>query len=123
MLFQNLAFILSSILLFLLKRMLLVSLKMTFIENEAVLLSLTLREQARAFAVTIKCITFAFFSIRVFFHNHLRTTGLQGKGEGISLTPHYYFHSLHRHLDISWAITADSSPLHIDSSQTQTGSL
>ena len=24
----------------------------------------------------------------VFFHDHSRTTGLQGKGEGISLTPY-----------------------------------
>ena len=36
-----------------------------------------------------------------FFHKHSRITGLQGKGEGISLTPHYHFHPLHRHLDIS----------------------
>ena len=38
-----------------------------------------------------------------------------GKGEGISLTPLYHFHPLHRHLDISRAITADSSILHIAS--------
>ena len=31
------------------------------------------------------------------------------KGEGISLTPHYHFHPLHKQLDISWAITAESS--------------
>ena len=31
----------------------------------------------------------------------------------ISLTPLYHFHPLHRHLDISWAITAESSPLNI----------
>ena len=53
------------------------------------------------------------FSIWVFSHNHSRITGLQGKEEGISLTPHYHFHLLHRHLDISRAITAKSSPLHI----------
>ena len=47
-----------------------------------------------------------FFSIWVFFHEHSRFTGQQGKGEGISLTPLYHFHPLHRHLDISWAITA-----------------
>ena len=64
-----------------------------------------------------------FFSIWVFYHDHSRITGLQGKGEGISLTPHYHFHLLHRHLDISWAITPESSPLHIPSSQTQTGNL
>ena len=55
-----------------------------------------------------------FFSIWVFFHDHSWTTGLQGKGEGISLTPHYHFHLLHRHLDISQVITVESSPLHID---------
>ena len=48
------------------------------------------------------------FSMSVFFHEHSRITGLQGKGEGISPTPHYHFHPLHRHLDISRAITAES---------------
>ena len=52
-----------------------------------------------------------FFSIWVFFHNHSRITGLQEMREGIFLTPHYHFHPFHRHLDISRAITADSSPL------------
>ena len=35
----------------------------------------------------------------------------------ISLTPHYHFHPLHKHLDISHAITAESAPLHIGSKQ------
>ena len=61
-----------------------------------------------------------FFSIWVFFHNHSQITGLQLKGEDISLTPNYHFHSLDRHLDISRAITAKSSPLHIGSSWTRT---
>ena len=69
------------------------------------------------------CFFFFFFSIWVFFHNHSRITGLQGKGKGISLTPHYHFHPLHRYLDISPAITAESSPLHIGSSLTRTGNL
>ena len=43
------------------------------------------------------------------FHEHSRITGLQGKG--ISLTPHNHFHPLHRHVDISQAITAESLPL------------
>ena len=64
-----------------------------------------------------------YFSIWVFFHEHLRITGLQGKGEGISLTPHYHFHPLHRHLDISRAITAESSTLLVASKRTQTGNL
>ena len=58
-----------------------------------------------------KFMFFFFFSIGVFFHEHSRSTGQQGKGEGIYLTPLYHFHPLHRHLDISRAITADSSPL------------
>ena len=64
-----------------------------------------------------------FFSVWVFFHNHSRITGLQPKGESIPLTPHYPFHPFHRHLDISWAITAESSPLHIGSSRIRTGNL
>ena len=54
-----------------------------------------------------------FFSIRVFFHDHPQITGPQGKGEGIYLTPHYHFHLLQKHLDISRAVTAESSPLHL----------
>ena len=64
-----------------------------------------------------------FFSMWVLFHEHSRITGLQGKREGISLTPHYHFHPLHRHLDISRAIAGESSPLHITSSWTQTRNL
>ena len=64
-----------------------------------------------------------FFSIWVFFHEYSQITGLQGKGEGISLTPHYHFHPLHRHLDISRAITAESSYLHIAISLIRTGNL
>ena len=64
---------------------------------------------------------FFFLPILVFFHEHSRITGLQGKGEGISLTPHYHFHPLYRYLDISRAITADSSPLLTGSSRNRTG--
>ena len=64
-----------------------------------------------------------FFSAWVFFHEHSRVTGLHEKGEGISLTPQYHFHALYRHFDISRAITAESSPLHIASSRNQTGNL
>ena len=41
------------------------------------------------------------------------------EGEGISLIPHYHFHQLCRHLDISRAIAAESSPLHIVSRWTR----
>ena len=37
------------------------------------------------------------------------------------LTPLYHLYCLHRNLDISPVITADSSPLHVASSRTQTG--
>ena len=55
--------------------------------------------------------TVFFFSIWVFFHEHSRITGLLGKEEGISLTPHCHFHRLHRHLEISPTITVENSPL------------
>ena len=66
---------------------------------------------------------FSFFSIWVFFHEHSRITGLHEKGKGIFLTPHYHFQLFHRHLDISQAITAESSPLNMATSQTQTKNL
>ena len=59
------------------------------------------------------------FSIGVFFYDHSRINGLQGKREGISLTSPYHFHSLRRHLDISQVITAESSALHLVSSRTR----
>ena len=62
----------------------------------------------------------SFFSIWVLFHEYSRITGLQWKGEGIPLTPHYHFHLLYKHLDISRAITAESSPLHIASNPIRT---
>ena len=60
------------------------------------------------------------FSMWVFIHKHSQITGLKGKWEGILLTPHYHFHPLHRHLDISRTINPESSPLRIDSSRVQT---
>ena len=69
------------------------------------------------------CFFLFFFSIWLFFRKHSWCTGQQGKGEGIYLTPLYHFHPLHRHLDTSWVITAENSPLHIASSRTRTGNL
>ena len=40
----------------------------------------------------------------VYSHEHSRIEELQGKGESISLTPHYHFHPLHRHLGITLAV-------------------
>ena len=54
-------------------------------------------------------------------HTHSQFTGLQGKGESISLTPLYHFHPFHRYLEVSRAVTAESSPLHIANSWTGTG--
>ena len=76
-----------------------------------------------SFTVINICGLFFFLPIWVFFYEHSRITGPQGMGEGISSTPHYHFHPLHRHLDISRASTAESSPLHIGSSRTWTGNL
>ena len=79
--------------------------------------------QVRISNVKLWFFLFFFFSIWVFFHEHSRFTGQQGKGEGIYLTPLYHFHPLHRDLDISRAMTAESSPLHIAGSRTRTGNL
>ena len=67
--------------------------------------------------------SFFFSSIWVFFHKHSRITGLQGKREGILFTSPYHFHPFDRHLDISRAITTESSPLHIASSRARTRNL
>ena len=72
---------------------------------------------------SINIIFFFNFSIWVFPHKHSRLPGQQVKGEAISLTSLYHLHSIHRHLDISWVITAESSPRHIVSSQAPTGIL
>ena len=66
---------------------------------------------------------FFFFFVWVFFHNHSRIIGLQGKGEGIRLIPYYQFHPYHTHLGISRAITAESSTLVIISIRNRTENL
>ena len=60
-----------------------------------------------------------FFFYWIFFDEHSRITGQQGKGKAISLIPLYHFHPLSRDLDISQVINAESSPLHIASGQTR----
>ena len=64
-----------------------------------------------------------FFSIWVFYHKHSRFTWQQGKGEGIYLIPLCHFHPPHRHLDISRAITVESSPLYTACGRTRTGNI
>ena len=66
---------------------------------------------------------YVFLYICAFFHEHSRFTGQQGKGEATSLIPLYHFHPLHRHLNISRLITAESSPLHLASKRTLTGNI
>ena len=61
----------------------------------------------------LEALKFIFFLSMFFFQEHSLFTGQQEKGEGIYLTPLYHLNPLHRHLDISRTITADSSPLHI----------
>ena len=51
---------------------------------------------------------FFFFFIWVFFHRYSHSTWQQGNWETISLYPSYHFHSLHRHLDTSCVIPAES---------------
>ena len=74
--------------------------------------------------IKIKKPNFFFFFYHLGFLSRTFTNqGQQGKGEGISLTPDYHFHPLHRHLGISRAISAEISPLHIANSRTRTGNL
>ena len=58
-----------------------------------------------------KQIIFFFFSIWVFFHEHSRFAGQQGKGEVIYLTPLCHFHPLRGRSGIGRAIAAGGSPL------------
>ena len=66
---------------------------------------------------------FLFYSIWFFFHEYSRFTGQQVKGEAIFLYPFYHLHPLHRHLDISWVIAIESSPLCIAGSRNRTRNL
>ena len=64
-----------------------------------------------------------FFLLRFFFFTNIMIHRAAGEGESISLTPLYHFHPLYRHLDISQVIAAESSPLRIAGSRTQTRNL
>ena len=57
------------------------------------------------------CDQVCFFFLSGFFLTNIHDSGQQGKGETIFVTPLCHFHPLHRHLDISRAITVESSPL------------
>ena len=73
------------------------------------------KNSKQIFEILLPTSDFLFLFI-YFFHGHSRFTGQQEKDEVTSLTPLYHFHPLPRHLDISRAITAASSPPHIASS-------
>ena len=62
-------------------------------------------------------------SLNTKISRNVSSTSLYFHVEGISLTLQFHFHSLHRYLDISRAIAAESSPLHIASSRTRIGNL
>ena len=66
-----------------------------------------------------------YFFIWDFFHEHSQH---KGKENAVSLTPtacHIFnnIHLLHKHLEVSMVITAESSPIHIARSWTQTENL
>ena len=63
-----------------------------------------------------------FYFVFSFYLSFISRT-FRGRRRAFLLTHHYQFHPLHRHLHISRTITAESSPLHIASSRTQTGNL
>ena len=60
--------------------------------------ALKVKHRSGVFIVSFENILQLFFFYLGFFHKHSQITGLQGKGKDISLTPHYHFHPLHRHL-------------------------
>ena len=64
-----------------------------------------------------------FFFYLGFLSRTFMIHGTAGEGGGYLFNSSLPLPSLHRHLDISWAITAESSPLHIVSSRTRTGNL
>ena len=83
------------------------------------------KSQSMVYCAGPRCLFYivCFFSIWVFFHEHLRFTGQQGKGEGIYLTRLYHTQPVHSNLNISRAISAERLPLHTGSTRTRTGNL
>ena len=66
---------------------------------------------------------FVFFFFLIFYLSGFYLKYINDSKETVFLTPLYHFHPLHRRLDISQVITAESSPLHIASRCTRTGNL
>ena len=73
--------------------------------------------------ISFSDVVLPFYFYLGFFSRLFTSRRTVGKREAISLIPLRHFHRLHRHLGISRAITAESSPLHIVSSRTWTGNL
>ena len=71
--------------------------------------------------VSVSSIILFFFFCLGFLSRTFTIHRTVGKGWGYFFNPPYHFHPLYRRLNISRAITAESSPLHIASSWTQTG--
>ena len=64
-----------------------------------------------------------FFPSGFSFTNIDESQDCRGRRRTFFLTPYYYFHPLHRHLDISRAITAENGPPQIASNRTRTENL
>ena len=64
-----------------------------------------------------------FFSVFFFFSKISTIHRISVKEETISLYSFKHFRLLHRHLDISWVIAAENSPLHIAGSRNCTWNL
>ena len=94
----------------------------TFSMEDSTRSSTTCTESLFLHVVKHICFLF-FFSIWLFFLEYSRFTGQKMKGEAISLYPFYHFYPLHRHLDISWVIAAEGSPLRITGSRNRTWNL
>ena len=59
----------------------------------------------QSFVESLPLVASNIFVIWVFFHEHSWFMRQLGNRRATSLTRLYYFHPLHRHLDISWVIT------------------
>ena len=83
------------------------------------------KEQYSGLKVLVTIITETIFFLSGFsFTDIHHSQDNRGRGSlSLSLTALYHFHLLHRHIDISQAITAESSPMHIASSRTWTRNL
>ena len=92
-------------------------------DNPQTRIQVTTNQYQNYHSYLIKLLYFHFLFYLGFLSRTFTNHRTAGEGEGISLTPHYHLHPLHRHLDISLAITAENSPLHIERRRTRTWNL